>query len=238
MPSIFLPFAGIGSALVYPLDWFASNLSLSDTDPVDSWTDSANGLAATNSGAARPVYTANWMNGHPIVTFDGADELINSTANLMSSGGAARTIMIVGDGADSGGGGALFAFRRSSALFGPLLLHIAGTTYIFTDGASHNLWASSSQLSVLRAPFVATWRYAGGTADPTLRLNGSAVTLTSDGNPLTPASGAIGFTIGNRDDTGGQGWNGGIARIRIWDTVLDDTAAGTYETEDRTYYGF
>ncbi len=52
----------------------ADSLSLNDGDPVSSWTDSSGkGNHATGTGANRPVFKTNIINGYPIVQFTNAN---------------------------------------------------------------------------------------------------------------------------------------------------------------------
>lgn len=66
----------------------ADALSLSNNDPVSSWTDSSgNGHAAVQATASkRPLYKTNSLNGQPAVQFDGADDdlLVSGLATAMS----------------------------------------------------------------------------------------------------------------------------------------------------------
>jgi len=73
----------VTSGLALHLD--AQSLSLSDTDPVSSWTDlSGNGYDGAGTGV---TYIASAINGHPAVRFDGVDDWVDVTsyANLFSN---------------------------------------------------------------------------------------------------------------------------------------------------------
>lgn len=61
--------------------WYdASALSLSNNDPVASWTDmSGNGYNSTQANAAnRPIFVENVINGQPVVRFDGSDDYLQT----------------------------------------------------------------------------------------------------------------------------------------------------------------
>ena len=76
----------------------AGTLSLSDSDPVDSWTDlSGNGFHFTGSGGTRPVFrnTSVTINSLPVIVFDGTDDiLVNNSLDTDAWSGA--TIFAVG----------------------------------------------------------------------------------------------------------------------------------------------
>ena len=66
--------------------WFdASSLSLSDLNPVATWTDlSGNGNDATQStSTAQPLYRTAQLNGLPAVVFDGTDDYMPFDGNLI-----------------------------------------------------------------------------------------------------------------------------------------------------------
>lgn len=61
--------------------WYdASALSLSNNDPVASWTDmSGNGYNSTQANAAnRPIFVENVINGQPVVRFDGSNDYLQT----------------------------------------------------------------------------------------------------------------------------------------------------------------
>lgn len=61
--------------------WYdASALSLSNNDPVASWTDmSGNGYHSTQATAAnRPIFVENVLNGQPVVRFDGNNDYLQT----------------------------------------------------------------------------------------------------------------------------------------------------------------
>lgn len=63
--------------------WYkADSLSLADGDPISTLADSDSGTyTLTASGSARPTYTANALNGLPVITFSGAQWLTSGTTN-------------------------------------------------------------------------------------------------------------------------------------------------------------
>lgn len=63
-------------AQLSPFFWLdATQLGLTNGDPVSSWTDlSGNNNHFTSSASARPTYTASGINDLPSLTFDGVDD--------------------------------------------------------------------------------------------------------------------------------------------------------------------
>lgn len=79
------------------LVWYkADALSLSDNDPVVTWTDSGpNSFHATNltESGSRPVYKTGVVNSKPVVRFDGSDFLFWAA----TSGNAGTVFVVVGN---------------------------------------------------------------------------------------------------------------------------------------------
>lgn len=86
--------ATISGNLVMWLD--ANQLTgLSDGDAVSTWTDeSGNGNSPTGSGSTRPLYKTNIKNGKPALLFDGTDDYLFKSTNVIPSAGN-WTIFIV-----------------------------------------------------------------------------------------------------------------------------------------------
>lgn len=60
----------------------ADALTLNDSDQVDTWPDSSGwGRNATQTGAARPQFRANVVNGIPALSFDGSDDSMKVADN-------------------------------------------------------------------------------------------------------------------------------------------------------------
>lgn len=56
--------------------WFEGDLELDHEDPVAAWVDRINGRTLAATGAARPTYLADGINGRPAIDFDGANHIL------------------------------------------------------------------------------------------------------------------------------------------------------------------
>jgi len=61
----------------------AKSLSLSDGNPVSTWTDETGNGHDLTAGTA-PTYVANGINGNPVVRFDGVDDYLNVAFSTLS----------------------------------------------------------------------------------------------------------------------------------------------------------
>lgn len=77
--------------------WRASELSLSDTDPVGTWTDEGSGgNDLTQAGSSRPTFESAGFNGNASVLFDGVDDYMQ-TAAYSSAVSQPTTIVLMGE---------------------------------------------------------------------------------------------------------------------------------------------
>jgi hypothetical protein len=120
----------------------ASELVLSDTDPVATWTDEGSGgndLEAT--GSAQPTFEAAGFNGHPSVEFDGTDHWMQ-TAVYSAALSQPTTIIFMGEYITApaatqlvcdGGTGGRNVLGHSGTITGNPWVMNAGTTVAATD---------------------------------------------------------------------------------------------------------
>ncbi len=163
--------------------WLAANrgLNLSDGDPVGTWPDqSGNGNDATQgTGAAKPTYKTNILNGKPIVRFDGTDDNLR-TANfgLVQPEHVFCVFKLkrdtVNDTLFDGLGGNLMRFYRSGA--GPVLGLYAG-------GAVGSIAVATTDF------YIGSCLFNGVSSE--LRINGGS-TVSGD----VGANNASGVTLG------------------------------------------
>jgi len=208
--------------------------------PVSLWQDrSGKKLAAAQSEPKqRPTYIAAAIAGLPAIRFDGQDDLLSNASDELLPSGAPRTLIVVGRaGAD---GGALFAFRRSSAGGKPVFVaqHGAhgGRYYVYTDGLNGggNTTLPPTTLAAVQEPFITTFTSSGAGSKLQLTLNGASQPVAQPG-AIGPDEGTPGFTVGNREDVRVDmfPWDGDLAEVLVYDHPLteEETAqVGSYLT--------
>ena len=220
----------------------ASGAEPVDGDRIAAWQDQAGagaGRQVTQADPTRqPVYVGNALSGLPALRFDGTDDLLQNAAVDLVSAGSARTVLAAGRAAESGSGGTLFTFRRSTPVFTVQEASVSGTFYVYSDGvhAAGNASLPAGDLDVVRKPFVTAHLCNGAGQKLKVHLNGNERPVTQ-GGAVGLDSGGTGFTVGSREDYPGFGWSGDLYEILVYDRVLTDeelAAAGTYLT---TRYG-
>ena len=183
----------------------ADALSLSDGDPVGTWTDSSgNANNATASGSARPTYKVAILNGHAALRFDG-------TANVMNVASVCAqplTYFIVGK-----------MTTTSTYYFDG----VSGNRFALSDGLNgtpNNLGLYAGGAVVESAFTVAgsaakLWSGVGNAASSSIFKDGAAF---ATGNPGTQGLDG-GMTIGNRFALS-LFLNGDIEEIIVYNTAL------------------
>lgn len=205
-PGGFVPTSIAGCKL-----WAAGNLlSLSNNDPVSSWTDfSGNSNSPTQgTGAAQPTFKTNILNGLAIVRFDGGDYLTKAWT-LGPPSTAFIVVKSAFDATDCLDGGSLnqSVFQRASS-----------TSALAFDGAA--LFATVGNWSNFNY-YCIVW-------------NGASSLIGVNGTETTGILGTGGYNTGVAIGAGGDGTNaitGDIAEVIIYDTALsigNRGAANTY----------
>jgi hypothetical protein len=199
-----------------------------DGDAVALWRDqSPQARTVVQSDAARrPVFVANGIRNQPALKFDGGDLLHDVSVNLIPADGA-RTVVVVAQAGDTSNGGAFFTFRRTTPVC--TLQHVlySGTYYVYSDGvnAAGNSTIPNA-IDTIRRPFVTAFASPAAGQKLIVWLNGQRQTVSQPGG-VGADTGTAGFTIGNREDHPGFGWNGLIGEVLVYDRVLsDDELAG------------
>ena len=126
------PVLGLSPAL-----WLdASQLALANNDPVAEWTDMSGNLRhATASGAARPMFKTNRINGLPGVLFDGTDDYM--TGSWVSLECVEMTVFVVMKRvAPTTNIGAVLFFNLGGSLVAGFY-HNANETWRLYDGAGN-----------------------------------------------------------------------------------------------------
>jgi hypothetical protein len=192
---------------------------------VSQWNDkSGQGNHATASGTARPTLVSNALNGRSVVSFDGADDVMEAA---ISSGYTAATVFVVLR-ADAAGGGSLgrVMTRGASTLF----FDGANAALRYNPpfaGATGNGGQRTANSSVaLGAWSLSSFTWSGGldvSTAITPRLSGasSSAGLTGTGDSVS-STGISTLAIGNRSvaDGNDRGWNGRIAELIFFNASL------------------
>lgn len=186
----------------------ASQLSLSNGDPVSTWTDfSGNGNNATSIITFRPTFTTGGLNGLPVVNFSGAN--LMNFPNLSAMTAAAG--FIVYKNATNGDGNRLW--ELSSSLNPVTYAPFSGNGLLydsfFTDTRKDAITASdlASGWNILEpASSNSVWE---------AYVNGVQVYTTASNTVAAPSAGIFGGA------SGAAGWSGGdIAEFILYDSVL------------------
>lgn len=210
----------------------------SDGDAVGGWFDQSSSKRNVEQSDAnrRPTFVAAGLSGLPAIRFDGVDDLLHNAAVDLVPSGAARTMLVVGRVPDTGRGGAMFTFRRSTAGGGTVFSTQHGTVadnyYVYSDGVNGagNSTLPPATINVIRAPFATVFISRGEGQKLEVWLNGDKQPVSQPG-AVGPDRGASGFTIGNREDYPGFGWDGDLSEILVYDRALspdDLLAVGSY----------
>jgi lysophospholipase L1-like esterase len=190
--------------------WYkADALSLSNNDPISSFTDSSgNARHATQTGANRPLYNTNQINSLPAVTFDGTDDYFNFASTTF------RTVFVV--------------FKAGVTPFASFAGLIGGDAG--APGSGIILYGYSGTTSMASGTgFSAAYRNSLSVADvggahdfaPTTSWQiGSFVLLANQTH-----TGMLGLIAG-----GARYWNGQVAEVLVYNTVLSQ--ANRYVVED------
>ena len=198
-----------------------AGVDATDGDTVATWRDqSPHGRSVVQSQPSlRPTLMVNGIRNRPALQFDGTDLLHDVNTSLVPAG-AARTVVVVAQAGESSGGGALFTFRRAVPVCTLQQVLYSGTYYVYSDGvnSSGNSTIPNS-IELIRQPFVTAFSSAAAGQKLAVWLNGQPQVVTQSG-AVGLDSGAMGFTIGNREDHPQFGWQGRIAEVLVYDRVL------------------
>lgn len=198
------------------IEFTADSLTLSHGDAVDSWTDlGSNGIAATNTGTARPTYKTDSVYG-PYLDFDGIDDDLNATGlSLDMSSGA--TVFVCGQATafDLGrgpGSGRAAAAARTLNIFGQYYVTSADFRIDVDRNISAVQWYSFTAMNSVAEIMAARMSDEDPSANP-VHVNGVAETVLETGTMNPPATTIAELTIGD-------GYNSGMYKGKLWDYVI------------------
>lgn len=203
-----------------PVAWYRyDDVTLADTDKVASWNDkSGNGYHVTASGSLRPTYGSQTLNGHPVLTFDGANRLARATTPDISQPFTWLSVFRLGDDTDTGVSRVIAASTND-----------AGTNTILqgcrfeSSGTGQFAGWGSGSLELENGGPDENWHYG------TSIFNGGSSENIFDGATSSSGTGTSynmnGLSIG--DNVSGftsSPWIGDIAEVTIYNSVLDFTS--------------
>ena len=205
---------------------------------VSAWNDlsGADYNVSQSNATLQPTLVSNAIDGMPALSFTGCDELenTNTLTNLLPAG-SARTVFVVGKANASGVGGTLLTFTHSAVEDILCCWDYSGSFYIYYDGMGDDGLISTSAMTTIESPFIATYRDTGTGSLIQCYLNGVGQTVTN--GIVSEETGTAGLTIGNRDDwPTGAPWNGDIAEVLVYNTNLSDIARQQVEAYLRERY--
>lgn len=216
---------------------------LVDNDPVTTWVDSSGaGLDATGSGATRPTYKTNVVNGLPVVRYGTSHILTTGNASFGATG--AVTVLVVAYNIASGSDRVLvehganvnntegsFNLTRANTntATNATMRQQSASLYATMEGATASnqvVWLGSSALGgrVVTGVFDRSL----GQQEATVYLNGlygggveGNITSRANDNDLGGTfPGTLALNIGNRLASGTLGANGDIGEVLIYSRAL------------------
>lgn len=225
--------------------WLDANAieGLNDGDFVATWQDeSGNNNSVTQANAAlQPRYRTGVMNGHPVVRFDGTDQLEKNGAVGLSNKQRATWFVVLSttDGAASrvafsAGAGNVGSFRVQK--------HTTNGGHRWLTGVAPSAWrytvnhfVQPNTVYLYSATFDGT--QADGDARLTLRLNGEDQQLLAGaGNPGATTGDSSRVVVGNWI-AANYFWPGDIAEIIVYDRLLTAEEVRSIEAYLNTKYG-
>ena len=216
----------------------ARQSAAADGDAVGSWQDQSTAArhVAQTDAARQPRFVTRGIAGLPSLRFSGSSWLSNVADSAIAEGGP-RTVIVLAQTGATDGGGSLVTFRRSTggrAVFAAQHVLHQGTYYVYSDGANAagNSAAAASTVEVIRKPFMTSFVSAGSGQKLEVQLNGRKLDITQPG-AIGTDNGTIGFSVGNREDYPGFGWQGDLSEVLIYNKVLsaaEFAAVGAYLT--------
>lgn len=190
---------------------------------VNTWTDSSTAGANAARNTTAPTYQTNVVNGKPVVRFNGTNSLISSAP----TGGGEQTIIVVirpttvsGSGVIRGGTAGSLGARLSDGYLQLLAVNTANVG-LSSVPINANQW------------IVATYTYSDSGNKATFRLNGGDSGVASN---ATQTLGPGTTYIGSRPE-GDENFNGDLAEIATYDSVLSPQQLSSIETGLMSKYG-
>lgn len=212
-----------------PVFWYkADALSLGNTSPVATWTDSSVGAHdATASGTARPLFETNVLNSLPVVRFASASlQSMTVSATLLST--LPNTVIAVAKQTSKTTAGRFFDQTTTGSHRQLLGLAVTsgfaqfGNVTVLADGTDH-----SGGFHILTVVF-------NGSSTSTAYVDGVIVVSGSSGTQVGATSSFIGS---DGSGTAANYLNGDIAELIGYSSALSDADRKTEEASLATKWG-
>lgn len=194
--------------------WYkADSLSLSNNDPISTWSDSSgNSNDVTGTGSTRPLYKTNIQNSLPTVRFDGTDDFLSGTFNYTV--GTLFVVMNFNSAGNFPGYNSLFEGNTGVLNSDDMLIGDGGgTTNLYDNGINSPFRDNMYINTVLTKDFSPL---------STIKLFYGLSTDT----PFAKTS----LNVGYNPSIGSRYWNGDVCEIILYDTVLSSTNLGRVAT--------
>lgn len=209
-----------------------------DDTEIGTWSDNSGfGLNATASGADRPKYKANILNGKPVVLFEGADYLVTPTSHFTNT--PAVTVIIVATATQSGVNDIFIEHSSNidTVTDGFLAYRTSGNVLeaaLRGSSPSFNVWRSSTTHTTQYKMLTFTFNKSkGGLFETEIKINNvkdGSVNVSND-QPANNTFGNHPTYFGRRGANTSFHLTGGMAEVLIYDTDLsieDETKIYNY----------
>jgi hypothetical protein len=207
--------------------WSASDLSLSDSDPISNWLDtSGNAFHFTQAaaGSAKPLYRTNQINSQPAIQFNG-NGWFNGDAGLFTGMTGGNIFVVIKAGSDPGGANyGLWQMPRGTD----------NTAYPYSDGFIYDDFMGPRS-SYNPTPSLAAWRtysVISTASEWTAKLDFSQIYQTLTGLSVRTA-GTV--TLGR--NWGSINFNGYMAEVILYDHKLSSGDSALIQAYILSKYG-
>jgi len=202
---------------------------IGDGLPVGTWTPTLGSGTFTAAGGARPLFRTGIMGGQPVLRFDGANDQLNGSLDLVNYlANNAFTIFVVCSKSIAAGTLATFGGNNATP---QVAVMASGSTLARTvnnDGSSDQVDALGSVV----VPYIQTAMHSAGSIYAGLSdTRDISLVSTPSGNTTALTQTA---RVGN---TAGANWQGDIAEIIVYNVVLTEAQRKNVESYLSVKYG-
>ncbi|MET3022248.1 MBG domain-containing protein [Flavobacterium hydatis] len=234
-----IPFCGIAQnpgGISGEVLWYKANSGVSlVSGNVAVWNDSSTSAnnATQITTVNQPAYTTNGINFNQAVTFSGANYLTTPTTNL-PSGNSARTVFVVATSTNTQPGNSwVYGYGTASLASAFNIGKVSGSTALYVNGVNDDSESTPGFWSA-NVPKLGRVMYSV----PTVSFFDAGVPIgtaiqTGWNTVVAPNSGRIGSYVNSTSDQ----WNGNIAEVIIYPSLVTGTPALSVESYLAIKYG-